>query len=127
MISSLWSNYRYLIARRVVQISIMLLYMAGNYLGWSFLQGNLSSSFLLGIIPLNDPFAVLQMFSAGAILTTNIVVGALIVVFFYSLIGGRVFCLDTALLWLLSLLDLICYEVEQNVIHLLFVVLPHLL
>jgi ferredoxin-type protein NapH len=66
--------------------------MAGNYLGWSFLQGNLSSSFLLGIIPLNDPFAVLQMFSAGAILTTNIVVGALIIIFFYSLIGGRVFC-----------------------------------
>jgi ferredoxin-type protein NapH len=92
MISKLWSNYRFLIARRVIQVSIMLLYMAGNYWGWTFIQGNLSSSLVMGTVPLSDPYAVLQMFSAGAILSTNIIVGALIITIFYGLVGGRVFC-----------------------------------
>jgi ferredoxin-type protein NapH len=92
MISKIWSNYRFLIARRIVQVSVMLLYMAGNYWGWTFIQGNLSSSLVMGSIPLSVPFAALQMFSAGALLSTNIIVGALIITVFYGLVGGRVFC-----------------------------------
>jgi len=92
MISKLWSNYRFLIARRIVQVSVMLLYMAGNYWGWTFIQGNLSSSLVMGVVPLSDPFAALQMFSAGALLSTNIIIGALIITVFYALVGGRVFC-----------------------------------
>ena len=90
--TSFIKHYRFLILRRMTQIGLMLLYVAGNYWGWNFLQGNLSSSLVLGIVPLSDPFAALQMFAAGALLTTNLIVGALIITVFYMLVGGRVFC-----------------------------------
>ena len=85
-------KYRFLIARRVVQLSVLFLYFAANAYGWSILVGNLSSSTLLGFIPLSDPYAVLQMFMAGAIISSTLVVGALIIFIFYAIVGGRVFC-----------------------------------
>ena len=90
--TKIWANYRFLILRRFTQIGLMLLYVGGNYWGWNFIQGNLSSSTLFGLIPLSDPFAALQMFAAGAIITTNLVIGALIITVAYGLVGGRVFC-----------------------------------
>ncbi len=85
-------KHRFLIGRRFVQISILLLYIAGNLYGWKILQGNLSSSKIFDIIPMADPYAVLQLFIAGSLLATNVLIGALIVLLFYSLIGGRAFC-----------------------------------
>ncbi len=87
-----WSNYKYLILRRITQIVILVLYFGGNAYGWKMLQGTLSSSSILGTIPLSDPFAILQMLAAGAVIGTNALVGALIIVFFYGIIGGRAFC-----------------------------------
>jgi len=89
---NLLKNYRFLILRRITQITLLLIYVGGNIWGWNILQGNLSSSLVFGVIPLSDPFAALQMFSAGALIATNLVVGALIITSFYALIGGRVFC-----------------------------------
>ncbi|XOB61425.1 quinol dehydrogenase ferredoxin subunit NapH [Campylobacterota bacterium DY0563] len=83
---------KFLIARRIVQISIMFLYFGANAWGWDFLIGNLSSSKVLNLIPMSDPYAVLQMFVAGAVIASNVFIGALIVVFFYLIIGGRAFC-----------------------------------
>ncbi len=88
----LYDKYRFLFLRRLTQISLLLLYIAGNYLGWTLLMGNLSSSSILGIIPLSDPYAVLQMFAAGAALSANLLIGAAIIVLFYFVIGGRAFC-----------------------------------
>jgi len=85
-------KHRFLIARRIVQISILLLYIAGNIYGWKILQGNLSSSKLLDVVPLADPYATLQLFATGALLATDVIIGALIVLFFYMFIGGRAFC-----------------------------------
>ena len=85
-------KYRFLIARRIVQISILLLYIAGNVYGWKILQGNLSASKLFDVIPLADPYAVLQLFASGALLATDVIIGALIILFFYMFIGGRAFC-----------------------------------
>ncbi len=90
--TSIWKHYRFLILRRLTQVSLMFLYFAGNVWGWKMLQGNLSSSSVLGIIPLSDPFAALQMFSAGAAMATNVILGAAIITIFYLVIGGRVFC-----------------------------------
>jgi len=90
--TKLWNSYRYLILRRFIQIGLILLYIAGNVWAWNILQGNLSSSLLFGLIPLSDPFAVLQMFSSGAVLAADIIIGALIITVFYALIGGRMFC-----------------------------------
>jgi len=83
---------RYLIARRVTQLGILTLYLAAHLWGLKILEGNLSSSLLLGTVPLSDPFAVLQMFAAGAIITTDILLGAVIISIFYGVIGGRMFC-----------------------------------
>jgi len=86
------SSIKYLLARRVVQISILLLYFGANYYGWKMLSGDLSSSSILGIIPLSDPYAVLQMFVAGAVISSNILIGAVIIFLFYAVLGGRAFC-----------------------------------
>jgi ferredoxin-type protein NapH len=70
----------------------MLLYIGGNYWGWNIIKGNLSSSNLFNMIPLSDPYAALQMFSAGAVLTSDLIIGAVLITAFYMTIGGRVFC-----------------------------------
>jgi ferredoxin-type protein NapH len=86
------SNYKYLILRRVVQLGILALYFGGNILGWKMLTGDLSSSSILGTIPLSDPFAILQMLAAGATIGANALIGALIIALFYGIVGGRAFC-----------------------------------
>lgn len=85
-------QYKYLILRRVTQISILLLYIMANVWGINILMGNLSSSLLLNTVPLSDPYAMLQMFAAGAIISTDLLIGAAIITLFYMLIGGRAFC-----------------------------------
>jgi ferredoxin-type protein NapH len=89
---TLLDKYRFLIARRVSQVLIMFLYVIANVYGINFLTGNLSSSLLVGFVPLSDPYAVLQMLVAGAILSVDIIVGALIITIFYMTVGGRAFC-----------------------------------
>ncbi len=85
-------NHRYLILRRLVQAAVMVLLVGGNLWGWTVLRGNLSSSIVLGAIPLADPLAVLQLFAAGGMLATDILLGAAITLVFYAVVGGRVFC-----------------------------------
>ncbi len=85
-------KHRFYISRRVVQTLILFTYFGANAYGWTVVTGNLSSSVLFGLIPLSDPFATLQMFFAGAVIATDILVGALVVLFVYSVIGGRFFC-----------------------------------
>jgi ferredoxin-type protein NapH len=84
--------HRYLIARRLVQTVVMVLLVGGNLWGWSVLRGNLSSSVILGSVPLADPFAVLQLLAAGGLLATDVLLGAAITLVFYALLGGRMFC-----------------------------------
>ncbi len=86
------SKYRFLLARRFVQILILVLYFGANAYGWKMLAGTLSSSSILGTIPLADPFALLQMLVAGATVTIDVIIGAIIIILFYGLIGGRAFC-----------------------------------
>ncbi len=89
---TLWNNYRYLILRRLVQIGVMVLYFGANAWGWTILMGNLSSSNFLGLVPLSDPYAALQMLAAGALMATDLIVGVAIITIVYGLIGGRMFC-----------------------------------
>ena len=85
-------KHKYLILRRFTQISLLTLYFGANAWGWDFLIGNLSSSVILGTIPMSDPYALLQMFVAGAMIASNVFIGALVVVLFYGLVAGRAFC-----------------------------------
>jgi ferredoxin-type protein NapH len=91
----LW-GWRYLILRRVTQIGILLMFFGTLHWGWQLmgtplLRGNLSASEFIGIIPLADPFAVLQQFVSGHWLNTTVLLGAAILLLFY-VIAGRVFC-----------------------------------
>ena len=92
MINNIYKKYRFLIARRITQISVMVLYVIANVYGINFLTGNLSSSLLLNTVPLSDPYAVLQMAVAGAIISADILLGAFIISIFYFIVGGRAFC-----------------------------------
>lgn len=92
----LWA-WRYLILRRVTQFSVLLLFFATAHWAWvvagqPLISGNLSASSLLGVIPLADPFAVLQILFSRHLLATEVLIGAAIVLVFYALVGGRVFC-----------------------------------
>ena len=90
--NKLWSNYRYLILRRVSQIGILFLFFGAHAWGWKILEGNLSSSLLFSVIPMSDPYAVVQMLVAGAVVASDLLIGALIVSVFYFIFGGRAFC-----------------------------------
>ncbi len=85
-------KHAFLIARRFTQVFLMLLYIVANAYGINILMGNLSSSKVFELVPLSDPFAVLQMFFAGAVISIDILIGALLIIIFYALIGGRAFC-----------------------------------
>jgi len=89
--SKLYRN-RLLIARRALQLIIMLLFVGAAQWGWTLLKGNLSAAKVLDTLYLADPFAVIQMFFAGKIPTWEIIVGALIIGGFYALLVGRSFC-----------------------------------
>lgn len=83
---------RFLILRRIMQLSLMFLYVMGNYAGWTVLQGNLSNSLILGTIPMSDPFAIVQILLAGGIVAFNALIGALVVLLVYGMFVGRAFC-----------------------------------
>lgn len=85
-------RHRFLISRRIVQIMILSVYFGANAYGWKVAVGDLSSSLIFGFIPLSDPFAVMQMFFAGAIIATDVLVGVVIILILYGVIGGRFFC-----------------------------------
>lgn len=93
----LWS-WRYLVLRRLTQFGVLLLFFGSAHWGWEatkdvpLLNGNLSASEFFGIVPMTDPFAALQIFLAGHVLRTESLIGAAIVLGFYALVGGRVFC-----------------------------------
>jgi len=83
---------RYLILRRISQLSILFLYFSANAYGWKILMGNLSFSKLFNKIPLTDPYAFLQMLFAGAVISADMIIGVGIILIFYGIIGGRAFC-----------------------------------
>lgn len=85
-------NSKYLILRRVVQTSILLLFFGSNYFGWKILIGNYSSALFLDSLPLSDPYTTLQILASGFVGASDLLIGAAIVLLFYAIIGGRVFC-----------------------------------
>lgn len=78
--------------RRVVTLSILTLFLLGNFKIYEILVGDLSSSVLFGKISLSDPFAVLQIIFTGVGVGASAISGALIVLIFYALIAPRAFC-----------------------------------
>ncbi|EGQ7916473.1 quinol dehydrogenase ferredoxin subunit NapH [Vibrio parahaemolyticus] len=85
-----WRAHRFLVLRRLCQLTVIALFMAGPTLG--VLTGNLSSSMLLDTVPLSDPLIVLQALATGHIPEFNALLGVVIVVVFYAILAPRAFC-----------------------------------
>lgn len=85
--------HKWLIARRITQLSILALFMAGPLAGIWVLKGNLSSSLFAETVPMTDPLVFLQMVSAGHFdMASTVIIGAALILAFYVFIGGRVYC-----------------------------------
>lgn len=83
---------RYLVARRISQLAIVLAFVAGPSLGAFVARGTLASSVWFDTIALTDPFVLLQGLLAGHLPALGAVGGALLVVVFFAFVGGRFFC-----------------------------------
>lgn len=84
--------HKWLLLRRSSQIGILLLFMVGPWFGWWIVKGNLNYSYTLGVLPLADPYLLLQMLAAGQTPEQLAWIGGAIVLGFYLMVGGRSFC-----------------------------------
>ena len=84
--------YKWLILRRISQLSILALFLAGPLYGVWIVKGNMASSLTLDILPLSDPYVMLQGLMSGNLPTQAGLIGVIIVLVFYLLVGGRVYC-----------------------------------
>lgn len=87
-----WGAHRWWLARRATQLGVLALFLVGPWLGWWLVKGNLGYSLTLGTLPLTDPLLLAQVLLSGHVPEFNALLGAAIVLVFYSLVGGRVFC-----------------------------------
>lgn len=83
---------KWLIARRLSQLGFLLAFLSGPWFGLWIAKGNLAGSLTLDVLPLSDPFVILQSLVAGHIPAATALIGAAIVTVTYALIGGRVYC-----------------------------------
>lgn len=84
--------HKWLLLRRTSQLGILALFLAGPWLGVWLVKGNLNYSYTLDLLPLTDPYVLLQSLLAGHRPETLALVGVAIVLAFYLLVGGRVYC-----------------------------------
>lgn len=83
-------NNKWKIIRRVVQLSMIFLLLS-PLLNLNLFRGSLISGSLLGVL-LVDPLAAIDFMLAAKTIYLPMIIGALILVVFYFIVGGRVFC-----------------------------------
>jgi len=81
---------RWKLLRRLVQLLVIFM-LVSPALGYSFFSGTLISGELFGL-SLTDPLAAIDHTLATRSIVPGVLIGAFIVVVFYFLVGGRVFC-----------------------------------
>lgn len=84
--------HKWLLLRRTSQFGILLLFLIGPWFGIWIVKGNLNFSYTLGILPLADPYVLVQSLLTGERPERLALVGALIVLLLYLLVGGRAYC-----------------------------------
>ncbi len=84
--------HKWLILRRISQFGILALFMLGPLAGIWIVKGNLNYSYTLNFLPLTDPYVALQSLMTGHVPETLGLIGVAVVLVFYLLVGGRVYC-----------------------------------
>jgi len=92
MVRGWWAAHRWLVLRRLSQCTILGLFLLGPLAGIWIVKGNLNASLTLGILPMSDPYVLLQSLFALHTPETTVIAGALVVVALYVLVGGRTYC-----------------------------------
>jgi len=87
-----WRAHKWLVLRRFSQFGILGLFLLGPLAGIWIVKGNLAYSETFEVLPLTDPHVLLQAVIAGVAPHTDALIGVAIVVLFYMVVGGRVFC-----------------------------------
>ncbi|AHG74280.1 Ferredoxin-type protein, NapH/MauN [Mannheimia sp. USDA-ARS-USMARC-1261] len=87
-----WHAYRFLILRRLTQLGIILMFMSGPLWNFWILKGNYSGSLLLDTVPMTDPLMTAQVLATGYQPEWTVLIGALIIVVFYAIVGSKLFC-----------------------------------
>ena len=87
-----WHANRFLFWRRLTQLAILAMFLSGPYFQVWILKGNYSGSLFLDVIPLSDPLITAESLVTGYVPTVTTLIGALIIVVFYALVGSRIFC-----------------------------------
>ena len=87
-----WLASRFAILRRASQLFFLALFLTGPLLGVWIAKGTIASSMTLGVLPLTDPFVMLQVLATRHWPEMLSLVGAVIVLVTYLLAGGRSYC-----------------------------------
>ncbi|OFV90658.1 MAG: quinol dehydrogenase ferredoxin subunit NapH [Acidobacteria bacterium RIFCSPLOWO2_12_FULL_67_14b] len=87
-----FAAHQWLLARRATQFAVLALFLAGPWLGYWIVKGNLNYSLTLGVLPLADPYVLAQSLVAGHTPERNALVGAAVILIAYFLVGGRTYC-----------------------------------
>ena len=83
---------QWLLLRRLSQLTILGLFLAGPWFGSWIIKGNLSSSLLLDTVPMTDLFLLAQTLASGHWPYVTAWIGAGVVLACYLLVGGRTYC-----------------------------------
>lgn len=83
---------KWLLLRRTSQLSILALFLLGPLAGIWLIKGNIASSLVLDVLPLTDPYVLVQSLFAGHWPEKAALTGAVIVAVFYMTMGGRMYC-----------------------------------
>jgi len=89
---SFFTKNKWLILRRLTQVAVQVLFLMGPWFGIWWFKGNLTANILFDTVPLSDPFVFIQLLSSGFWPAADLIIGFAIVIAFYMLVGGRVFC-----------------------------------
>lgn len=87
-----WRANRFLFWRRLSQLSILAMFLSGPWFNVWILNGNYSSSMLFDTIPLSDPLIITESLVSGYLPLLTALVGGLIIIVVYAVLGSKVFC-----------------------------------
>lgn len=87
-----WRAYRFLILRRLSQLSVILMFLSGSWWKVWILKGNYSASLLFDTIPLTDPLITAESLATGYLPQWKTLIGTGIIIAIYGVLASKLFC-----------------------------------